>query len=108
VRENVPSKGVPVIEAKSVINTEIGAKLAKLTSRMIKVVPFVSSEVIYLPADEEDKFVIAQANAPLEKNSQFKEERVEARFADRYLLESPEKSTIWMSHRSRLSASLHH
>ena len=29
------------------------------------VVPFVSDEVLYLSADEEDKWVIAQANAPL-------------------------------------------
>jgi len=36
----------------------------------------VSDEVQYLTADEEDNFVIAQANAPLDANSRFAEERV--------------------------------
>ncbi len=44
-----------------------------------------------MPADEEDKYIIAQANAPLDENNQFKEKRVEVRLADGYLLEDPEK-----------------
>src|SRR4030043_2357269 len=43
-----------------------------------------------MPADEEDKYIIAQANAPLDENNQFKEKRIEARLADGYLLEPPE------------------
>jgi DNA-directed RNA polymerase subunit beta len=54
------------------------------------VVPFVSDEIIYMPADEEDKYIIAQANAALDENNQFKEKRVEVRLSDGYLLESPE------------------
>jgi DNA-directed RNA polymerase subunit beta len=56
----------------------------------VKVVPFVSDEVKYLPADEEDKFFVAQSNAKLDDKSQFLDEKVEGRFADRYLFESPE------------------
>jgi DNA-directed RNA polymerase subunit beta len=91
VSEKVPAKGKTIIEAGSTITPEVAAKLAKLTTQMIKVVPFVSSEVVYLPADEEDRFIIAQANAPLDNNSQFVEDRVEVRFSDRYLLETPDK-----------------
>ena len=36
----------------------------------------VSDEVQYLTADEEDNFVVAQANAPLDADSRFAEERV--------------------------------
>ncbi|MCH8613792.1 DNA-directed RNA polymerase subunit beta [Arsenicicoccus dermatophilus] len=36
----------------------------------------VSDEVHYLSADEEDEFVIAQANAPMEADGRFAEERV--------------------------------
>ncbi|MDM7832174.1 DNA-directed RNA polymerase subunit beta [Cellulomonas edaphi] len=36
----------------------------------------VSDEVHYLTADDEDRFVIAQANAPLKANGQFEEDRV--------------------------------
>ena len=91
VSEKVPAKGKTITEVGTTITSEVAAKLAKLPSQMIKVVPFVSSEVVYLPADEEDKFIIAQANAPLDKNSQFVEDRVEVRFSDRYLLETPDK-----------------
>jgi DNA-directed RNA polymerase subunit beta len=90
-REAVTSKGKTIVEARQVISNEDVEKLLKLSERNVKVIPFVSNEVIYLPADEEDKFVIAQANASLDKNSQFIADKVEVRFADRYLLESPEK-----------------
>ena len=80
-----------LVKADTAITPEIAAKLAKLKSRKIKIVPFVSDEIIYLPADEEDKYTIAQANAPLDENNQFKEKRIEARLADGYLLETPDK-----------------
>ena len=91
VREAVTSKGNAIVEPGTVITTEIAAELAELSSRNVQIAPYISNEVIYLPADEEDKFVIAQASAPLNKNNQFVEDRVEARFADRYLFEAPEK-----------------
>jgi DNA-directed RNA polymerase subunit beta len=84
-------KGKVLIEADTVITPEIAATLAKLRSKKIKVVPFVSNEIVYMPADEEDKYTIAQANAPLDENNQFKEKRIEARLADGYLLETPDK-----------------
>ncbi|GAH35346.1 unnamed protein product, partial [marine sediment metagenome] len=48
-------------------------------------------EVVYLSADEEDKYVIAQANARLDENGQFIDEKVEARLESRYLREVPDK-----------------
>ena len=39
----------------------------------------VSDEVVYLSADEEDTYVIAQANAPLTQDNEFVEDRVMAR-----------------------------
>jgi DNA-directed RNA polymerase subunit beta len=83
-------KGKTVVEANTVITEEIAAKLIKLKNHNIRVIPFVSDEIIYMPADEEDRYIIAQANAPLDKNNQFKEKRIEARLADGYLLEPPE------------------
>ncbi|MFC2002071.1 DNA-directed RNA polymerase subunit beta, partial [Chloroflexota bacterium] len=84
-------KGNTIIKAKTTITPELATKLSKLTPRAIKVVPFVSAEIIYLPADEEDEFFIAQANAQLDEKSQFVDEKVEGRLGDRYLLETPEK-----------------
>ena len=40
----------------------------------------VTDDIEYLPADEEEKYVIAQANAPLKPNRTFAEERVTCRF----------------------------
>ena len=83
-----------IVKADTVITPQLAAKLSKLRSRKIKVVPFVSNEIIYLAADEEDKYVIAQANALLDENNQFKEKRVEARLGDGYILETPDKMEL--------------
>ncbi|MDP2932225.1 MAG: DNA-directed RNA polymerase subunit beta [Chloroflexota bacterium] len=83
--------GKTVIEAKTTLTPEHVARLRKLAARMIPVVPVVSNEVEYLTADREDIYTIAQANARLDENGQFVEEKVEARLADRYVREAPEK-----------------
>ncbi len=83
--------GKIVVKAKTTISRQVAATLAKLSSRMIKVVPFVSDEIVYLSADEEDVYFIAQANAKLDEKSQFADETVEGRLGDRYLLEPPDK-----------------
>ncbi|MDI7276970.1 MAG: DNA-directed RNA polymerase subunit beta, partial [Anaerolineae bacterium] len=46
---------------------------------------------VYLSADEEDRYVIAQANAPLDEKGRFLESRVEARFYEKFLTESAER-----------------
>ena len=59
---------------------------------MIKVQPFVASgayDVIYLSADQEEDFRIAQANAKLDDLNQFMEEKVEIRAGDHYTQEPP-------------------
>ncbi len=84
------SKGKTVVAAETVITDEVFARIARLKERQVKVVPFVSDEIIYYPADEEDKYIIAQANAPLDENNEFIEKRIEVRLADGYLLEPPE------------------
>ena len=85
----VDDEGNTVVEAGTTITPQLATILSNLPPRTLNVVPFVSSEVIYLPADKEDKFTIAQANAKLNQNNQFIEEKVETRLADRYLLEAP-------------------
>ena len=47
-----------------------------------KVTHIVTDEVAYLTADEEDKYVVAQANEPLDENSRFVNERVICRYRD--------------------------
>lgn len=45
----------------------------------ISIVPFVSDETIYLTADDEDRYVIAQANAPLNEYNEFVRPRASCR-----------------------------
>jgi DNA-directed RNA polymerase subunit beta len=90
----VNENGTTIAKAESVINSQQATKIAKIKRRKIKVLPYVSDEIIYLPADEEDKYVIAQANALLDEKNQFIEKKVEARLGDGYLLETPDKMEL--------------
>ncbi len=84
-------KGKTLIAANHVISAEQARKLSKLSPRMLKVIPYVSPEIVYLSADEEDIFFVGQASAPLDEKGQFKEEKVEGRKADKYLLDNADK-----------------
>ncbi len=84
-------KGKTIVKAGVTITPRHVKKLSQLPPRIVRVVPFVSDEVVYLSADKEEKYTIAQANAQLDQNSQFMEEKIEARLGDRYLLETPDK-----------------
>jgi len=57
----------------------------------IEVLPFVTDEMEYLSADVEDKFVIAQANSPIDENSEFVRPRVSSRYHSTFLFASPER-----------------
>ena len=53
-------------------------KVEKASSR-------VTDEIVYLTADEEDVFVIAQANSPIDKKGYFTDKKVNARFGKEYI-----------------------
>ncbi len=92
VREAVAdSKGNTIVRAKTTVTPAIASRLAKLPDTRVKIEPFVSDEIVYLTADEEDVYFITQANAKLDENGHFVDEQVEGRLGDRYLLEPPEK-----------------
>lgn len=55
----------------------------------------VTDEIEYLPADEEEQYVIAQANAPLKPNRTFAEERVTCRFKTEFC-EKPAREVQYM------------
>ncbi len=92
IREEIKnSKGTVIAKAGDIITSKITAKLARLRKGNIKLMPFITGEIVYLTADKEDKFMIAQANTRLDENGQFIDEKVETRFGEQYLLASPEK-----------------
>jgi DNA-directed RNA polymerase subunit beta len=71
----------------AMVDDALAAKLKKLGERPIQIEPFVSTEVEYLTADEEERFVIAQANAPLDDDGHFTTPRVLARFGGDFVQE---------------------
>jgi len=89
VREAVAdSKGNTIVRAKTTVTPAIVSRLVKLSDTRVKIAPFVSDEIVYLSADEEEEFTIAQANARLGENKQFLDEKIEARQGSHYLLEA--------------------
>ncbi len=87
----VDGKDKVVVPASTEVTEAIAIKIAELPLKNIAVVPFVSSNVEYLSADEEEDSIVAQANAILDDNQHFLEERVEARSGDQYFMELPER-----------------
>jgi DNA-directed RNA polymerase subunit beta len=72
------------------IDESLAKKLAKLDVDFILVTPFVSDTYEYLSADREDKFVIAQANAPMNEHMEFTR-RVSCRLHSGFILSNAEQ-----------------
>jgi DNA-directed RNA polymerase subunit beta len=91
LREDVhdPKSGEMLFKAGAIMDSKMVKKLSKLDSE-IGVVPFVSDEVVYLSADAEDKYTIAQANALLNENNEFSRERVSCRYHSGFVFSTPE------------------
>ena len=85
------TRGKIIARAGDIITPKMTTKLARVRSGNIKLVPFITDEIVYLTADKEDKFMIAQANTRLDENGQFIDEKVEARLEEQYLLAAPER-----------------
>jgi len=87
----VDGKNKVVVPASTEVTEAIAKKIAELSLKNVDVVPFVSTSVEYLSADAEEDFIVAQANAMLDENQHFLEEKVEARSGDQYFMEVPAK-----------------
>jgi len=90
VRQDVTdASGEVLIKAGEKVDEKIAKKLAKL-DREILIVPFVSDQIDYLSADAEDKYYIAQANAPLTADNEFVRERISCRYHSGFVFSAPE------------------
>ena len=74
-------------KAGTVITDKLWATIKEQKLASIRVRPVVTEHIDYLAADEEEKFYIAQANAPLDEGQHFVEERVMVRYRDKFLIE---------------------
>ena len=86
--------GARLARAGERISRRSAARIRALQPRTIPVKPFVSEgpdDIVHLAADEEEKYVIAQANSLLGQKNEFLGERLEVRRGEMFLLESPER-----------------
>ena len=99
-----PENGrVIVNEGVSIGSNRINAIRALPEGTMIQVKPYVAGpsqnggpddSVIWLSADKEEQFKIAQANARLDELNQFLDDRIEIRVGDQYTQGSPSEADL--------------
>jgi DNA-directed RNA polymerase subunit beta len=80
----VSKSGSTVLKSGQPFNAEAIAELKKQKANAFPIRPIVTSEIEYLPADEEEEHVVAQANAPLDDEGHFTAERVPSRYRDTF------------------------
>ena len=91
VREDIldPKSQEVILKAGERVDAKLAKKLAKIGAD-VPVIPYVSERVDYLSADAEDKYVIAQANAPLTAENEFVRERISCRYHSGFVFQNPE------------------
>jgi DNA-directed RNA polymerase subunit beta len=80
--------GKPVAKAGTTVDEGVWGKIKEAKVAQVRIRPVVTDEIVYLDASEEEKFHIAQANAKLDDDFRFAENRVLVRYKDKFLEES--------------------
>ncbi len=86
--------GTTITRSKRNISARAIKLINQLSPRPIPVKPFVSTkdeDVVYLSADKEEAYIVAQANVKLDKKNQLVGDRVEVRIGETYAEEPPER-----------------
>jgi DNA-directed RNA polymerase subunit beta len=86
----VTDGGKAIARAGTTIDEKLWTAIKDNKVAGVRVRPVVSKEIEYLAADEEEKFYIAQANAPLDESQHFVEERVMVRYRDEFRVQPRE------------------
>jgi DNA-directed RNA polymerase subunit beta len=71
------------------VTQEMFETLGRIDKGEVFIVPFVTKEMEYLSADVEDRFVIAQANTPLNEHNEFVRRRISSRYHSTFIFTSP-------------------
>ncbi len=90
IREDVMEGRKTLAKAGEEVTEAVAKKLAPLGVQHVKIKPYASTDIHYLAADDEDQFVLAQANALIDGNGTFLEEEVEVRDGQRFEFMTPE------------------
>jgi DNA-directed RNA polymerase subunit beta len=88
LREDVedPRNGEVIATSGTAITAELAEQIAALPLEdRVRIAPRVTEEILYLSADREEPYIIAQANAVLDENGRFVDARVAARKGDGFI-----------------------
>jgi DNA-directed RNA polymerase subunit beta len=92
LREDVEdSKGKVIAEEGTIVDKDVAKKLQKAKIETVPVMSFVGKSSVYLSADNEDHYIVAQANSPVDELGQFVNERVSTRYNQKFLMMSPKR-----------------
>jgi DNA-directed RNA polymerase subunit beta len=92
IREDmVDGEGHVVAKSGTLVTEEVAQRIIPLAIESIKVVPFVSDQIVYLAAEEEEQYAIAPANVALNERNEFLDEMVEVKKGNRYFREQTDR-----------------
>ncbi len=80
----VSKSGDVILAAGKPFDAKATAELKKQKARAFPIRPVVTDDIHYMPADEEEEHVVAQANAPLDAEGHFTAERIPSRYRDTF------------------------
>ncbi len=83
--------GEVVLKAGEHFTPAAVAELKRQKAQAFPIRPFVTDEIVYLPADEEEEYYVAQANARLDEQGHFLAARVPCRYRDAFPEARPEQ-----------------
>ena len=84
--------GTVVASSGTRIDDALAEQIASLGDVLpeVRIMPQITDDIVYLSADEEDRYAIAQANAPIDEKGHFTESRVSVRRQQKFLFEVPD------------------
>jgi DNA-directed RNA polymerase subunit beta len=84
--------GTVVAKPGTVVDEKLAGQIVKLGDFLaeVRIQPEITDDIAFLSADEEDRYAIAQANAPTDGSAHFSETRVSVRRNQKFLFEAPD------------------
>jgi len=88
-----PNGGKEIVAAGTTVDKRLAGRIHDLKETLprVDVKPIVTNDIRLLPADQEERFTIAQANVRLNEDGSFADEHVSVRRGPRFLMEVPER-----------------
>ncbi len=79
--ENIvnPETGEIIVSSEETITKKLAAAIKSAGIEQVAVRPYITDDIVYMSADEEDPYTIAQANAKLDERGQLIQRRVSSR-----------------------------